>query len=86
MFILHNNNQFNLMGTTFKLKSGTNVLSDLGGKCRHTTVKSSKYNINHRKDIKDKAECNIPSGFSFREVVQAANYVTSNLKHRITEG
>ena len=77
------------MGTTFKLKSGTNVLSDLGGKCRHTTVKSSKYNINHRKDIKDKAECNIPSvldSFQFREVVQAANYVTSNLKHRITEG
>ena len=75
------------MGTTFKLKSGTNVLSDLGGKCRHTTVKSSKYNINHRKNLKDMSECNIP--FDWRQFPvwrNGANYVTSSLKHRITEG
>ena len=77
------------MGTTFKLKSGTNVLSDLGGKCRHTTVKSSKYNINHRKNLMDKPKYNIPfdrSSFQFRAMVQAVNYMTSSLKHRITEG
>ena len=27
-------------------------LSDLGGICRHTTVKSSKYNINHGRTVK----------------------------------
>ena len=71
------------MGTSCKLKSVINVLSDLGGKCRHATVKSSKYNINHRKNLKDKAEGNTP--FDARQLPVLRNGSGRNVRDILSE-
>ena len=66
------------------MESGTNFLSDLGGKCRHTTVKSSKYNINHRKNLMNKKFLkatyhSMRGSLQFHTMVLAADFTTSSL-------